>query len=409
MRRTPTPHGVRAWEALTPWQQVMAADWAARHLNRHLHRYRRRVGRGVIRFAAGRRERRPDRRRPPEPLDEVVLTAFVKHKWTVAEGTAARAAEWIPQRIQLRVPVPADMGSSASPKRRPAPSGGPFATPPDAARAQRAPARRQTLALPVDVHLLGAPRSEAAAFDAQRLFALGNSGNHADSGVPCAHVRAPPRPTRYLLTCHHVAFRSDGHPHLTPDRGARIHAGVESSQGALQPNAQIGTPAGLSQLKPGLTNQLDAALVELNPAGIALVDGGRYLRVRPRAHVGSRSQWLKWHSTQRPKPTLELDPGGSRPVVRLEFDRIEANRMIHYAGGAQAWIVELFVFRCLNGPTHPGYSGSPITLRDGQGTLGLVAMHIAGDVVQGIPYSYAIPAYWILRKNVLVKEALVLA
>ena len=193
---------------------------------------------------------------------------------------------------------------------------------------------------------------------------------------------------RYLLSCHHVVFRS-----TLSQTGAADLTGEVFTIPLGDTKISLGKPSrpapyGLHQ------RSIDAGLVLLDAGGMNVVKRSSYWKAFPTNYADGREQ-MEQFARSRMRLVSQLDSD-----VKLKYIRHSLGQEVENYAGAKFRIMEVVISETL-ASRHPasGDSGASIL----SGTI-LLSMHIAGDG----PLSYSIPAY-LLFSEFAFKPKLALA
>ncbi|MHC5010830.1 MAG: hypothetical protein ACYTG6_07765, partial [Planctomycetota bacterium] len=214
----PSGRAFQNWKALDEQQRYAAVAWGADYVQERLDTtYEGEMGEGILGVGCGARESRARRKGRTTYEEYPVITIFVKKSFEKSFRKKTNRDKY-PRWVQLTVPI--------EPKRkvRKGPS-----WPSTERKAKKARKRRLVVALPVDVTMETEAKAEAAATrtpQAQRLLVISDSASAApEAGSSCALVRIrrnPPSKKRYVLSCHHVVWRSRKRKDLKKDKTAKI-------------------------------------------------------------------------------------------------------------------------------------------------------------------------------------------
>jgi len=339
-----TKRGVENWRSLSNTERYNAVYWVARAI----HRWG--ISAGIstdaVSVSCGYRTRKQGRGQRV-CRDEPVLVVGVRKKIR-RNVVRKQRRDWIPERIQLSVPV----------------SG-----------------RKRVLAIPVDV----VTREPVPVAQAMRqgiaMRSQFTTGRNLRGSV-CALVRNTLMndPKRYLLTCHHVACLSLLTPRLTPEVPASSYSMAADSQ----PDDYLGETRRYAEFGVNVLDVIDAALITLDPDALEIVNQPSYWTLRP-ASWARTPQELSAETSQGVYLVAKGDKSASGTFLRHEF-----SQAVRYGSGNRIAIIKEIIMTRLNRQTTAGGdSGGAIVSPNGT----LLGMHIAGDG----RLSYAIPAYHLLR------------
>jgi hypothetical protein len=281
--------------------------------------------------------------------NEPVLVVGVRKKIGKDTGRKQRR-DWVPEQIQLTVPVNG---------------------------------RKRVLALPVDV-VAREPAPDAQAMR-QGVAVRSQSTARNLRGSVCALVRNVQAndSRRYLLTCHHVACLSLLTPGLTPE----VPTSIYSMTGNSQADDFLGESRRYAEFGSNVPDAIDAALITLAPNALGIVEQPDYWSLRPASWVRN-PQELSAEAQQGVH--LIAKNGKTAPGT---FLRHEFSQPVRYGSGNRVAVIkEVFLTRLHRHNTAGGDSGGGIVSPNGT----LLGMHIAGTG----RLSYAIPAYHLLRSTI---------